>query len=226
MEDQKPQHQIDFMMGVMVLVVCIIADLLSLIPFVGDALDVIAAIVGVVSMIFGVSILNLLIQGLAMVDKFFPISQEFPAWTVGWIIIWIVDRVPGGQAVEKVGEEASNFEAGGELGEVGEVAGGTTEAAEGIEAAETSEGTARAAGGAEGAAASESAAGEAGEGSENTGGGKEDEEDPFKPREEKSPIDENLKEDLFQPQSNDDAPSVPQPYQDDQDEDDGLPAAA
>lgn len=89
LEDEEEQEPpISLVVGLLATIVFIILDLVSLIPGVGDIEDIPGVLVFIVSFVSDVGATILTTQALVVVIKLFPISQEFPAWTLGWFVVW------------------------------------------------------------------------------------------------------------------------------------------
>lgn len=211
--NEQPDSEISTPIGVLVMIVCVIFDILSLIPFVGDIEDIPGGIILVLNIAMGAGAFLCVTQGVVMTLKAIPFLQEVPLWTPAWAFVWFAKAHPS-KITDKalqVATEASAVEGGGAAGEIGEAGAAAEGAAAGAEAAEgAAAGTGAAAkeGGAiEGGAQAEGRAGEAGQ--EAEGGG------PGGLEEEGGDAMGDLQEDLLEPESDEKEPSAPGPYQGD-----------
>jgi hypothetical protein len=221
MEDknEKPKSDISVTTWVLALLACLIFDAISLIPLAGDAEDVPAGVVLIVSIILGVGPAINIIQGIVIFLKLFPAIQEWPWWTTGWlaaVIIELISKIvpvikPALQVAEKAAEVKS--------GNVGELKEGAA-AAKGAATVEsvTAESVVKGEAGT-GATTAEGAGAQEGVTREGVGG---DEAPQTPPGEESSPLDEeggnamkNLREGLLEPAPEEGEPQAALPYQKD-----------
>jgi hypothetical protein len=220
-EQPQPKSNISTTTWVLVFIVCVLFDLLSLIPFVGDIEDVPAGVILVLNLVLGVGAVILIVQGIVMVLKAIPVVQEFPLWTIGAIAAFIAEKIPALKPVVQVAEKYTELESGG-AGAAGK-AGAAAEGAAAKTGAAGAEGVATQAGGAATAGVQNAESGGAGtqrtaqtapatgEAPEQkpTGGGS-------------TALNEvggnamgNLQEELLEPPQNNIEPSAPTPFQND-----------
>ncbi|HVM77309.1 MAG TPA: hypothetical protein VMU07_04110 [Candidatus Paceibacterota bacterium] len=191
--------KMSLIVGILGLVTCVIMDILSLIPGVGDIEGVPGGMVFILSIIFKAGTVIVITDAVVTLLKLIPVVQEFPLWTLAWCFAWFAYNHPNRftrrieQAAEIAGVLEGNEEGIEELENVGSSA-ATTETA--LETEQLTQENLEVAGGAgEGAGASE---GRGGSGAQTEEAGGEVAEGEEK---EKEPEDISLTESEREPES-------------------------
>ena len=119
-EEQKADQNPSLPIALFVGVIMVICDILQLIPFVGDILDVVVGLPLDAYLWF--SGINMTYALIAQVIEAIPALQELPLWTVEWIVTVYVAWHPKLEAIANVAGSVMEPGAGGVAGEAGALA--------------------------------------------------------------------------------------------------------
>jgi hypothetical protein len=129
-EPQASEQKISLVVGILGTLTFLCFDAVSLIPGVGDLLDVPAGIIWFLNIISGMGAAVVITQGVVLIAKAIPGLQEFPLWTPSWLFTWWMENHPS--RLTKVVETAAQLSEGG----AGELASGAEAATGAITQAE------------------------------------------------------------------------------------------
>jgi hypothetical protein len=208
-DNEQSEPEISTVIWVLVFIVCIIFDILSLIPGVGDIEDIPGAVVFVLNLALGAGGVPLTIQGIVMVGKAIPGLQELPLWTGGASVAFAAEKISALKPALKVTQEVGAVE-GGEIGEMGEAGA----AAEGVAAGTEEAGSVAAQTGEAGAAEAGKTAPSSGESSQE-----KPEKTPESEGENWGDAVGDLQQNLLEPAPEEESPPAPGPYQEDKEKD-------
>jgi FtsZ-binding cell division protein ZapB len=119
-EFEKPEPKISLVVGIFGLLICIVLDALSFIPFVADIEEAPAILVLILSAVFGLGGPIIAIQVVTDILKAIPGVQELPLWTPTWLFVWWLEN--SNSKVAQLGQQAIDTAAvaEGDIEELGE----------------------------------------------------------------------------------------------------------